>query len=27
MCYREGAKIGDPADPDINWTYDGTPSQ
>ena len=27
MCYREGTKIGDPADPDINWTYDGTPSQ
>jgi prepilin-type N-terminal cleavage/methylation domain-containing protein/prepilin-type processing-associated H-X9-DG protein len=27
MCYQKGAKIGDPGDPDINWSYDGTPSQ
>jgi prepilin-type N-terminal cleavage/methylation domain-containing protein/prepilin-type processing-associated H-X9-DG protein len=27
MAYQEGTKIGDPADPDINWSYDGTPSQ
>jgi len=24
---RKGTKIGDPGDPDINWSYDGTPSQ
>jgi prepilin-type N-terminal cleavage/methylation domain-containing protein/prepilin-type processing-associated H-X9-DG protein len=27
MAYQEGTKIGDPAVPDINWSYDGTPSQ
>jgi prepilin-type N-terminal cleavage/methylation domain-containing protein/prepilin-type processing-associated H-X9-DG protein len=27
MAYQKGTKIGDPADPDINWSYDGTPSQ
>ena len=27
MCYQKGTKIGDPANPDINWSYDGTPSQ
>ena len=27
MADREGTKIGDPGNPDINWSYDGTPSQ
>jgi prepilin-type N-terminal cleavage/methylation domain-containing protein/prepilin-type processing-associated H-X9-DG protein len=27
LCYQKGTKIGDPADADINWSYDGTPSQ
>ncbi len=27
LCIREGSRIGDPADPDVNWSYDGTPSQ
>jgi len=27
MAYQKGTKIGDPGDPDINWSYDGTPSQ
>jgi len=27
MAYQKGTKIGDPANPDINWSYDGTPSQ
>ena len=27
MCYQKGAKIGDPGCPDIDWSYDGTPSQ
>jgi prepilin-type N-terminal cleavage/methylation domain-containing protein/prepilin-type processing-associated H-X9-DG protein len=27
MCYQKGTKIGDPGLPDINWSYDGTPSQ
>ena len=27
LAYPEGAKIGDPAVPDVNWSYDGTPSQ
>jgi prepilin-type N-terminal cleavage/methylation domain-containing protein/prepilin-type processing-associated H-X9-DG protein len=27
LCYQKGTKIGDPANPDINWSYDGTPSQ
>jgi prepilin-type N-terminal cleavage/methylation domain-containing protein len=27
MAYAKGTKIGDPGDPDINWSYDGSPSQ
>jgi prepilin-type N-terminal cleavage/methylation domain-containing protein/prepilin-type processing-associated H-X9-DG protein len=27
MAFQKGAKIGDPGDSDINWSYDGTPSQ
>jgi len=27
MAYKKGTKIGDPGNPDINWSYDGTPSQ
>jgi prepilin-type N-terminal cleavage/methylation domain-containing protein/prepilin-type processing-associated H-X9-DG protein len=27
MAYQKGTKIGDPGQPDINWSYDGTPSQ
>ena len=27
MAYQKGTKIGDPAVPDINWAYDGSPSQ
>ncbi len=27
MCYQEGTKIGDPGRTDINWSYDGSPSQ
>jgi prepilin-type N-terminal cleavage/methylation domain-containing protein/prepilin-type processing-associated H-X9-DG protein len=27
MCYQKGTKIGDPGRTDINWSYDGTPSQ
>jgi prepilin-type N-terminal cleavage/methylation domain-containing protein/prepilin-type processing-associated H-X9-DG protein len=27
MAYQKGTKIGDSGDPDINWSYDGTPSQ
>ncbi len=27
MAYQEGTKIGDPGRADINWSYDGTPSQ
>ena len=27
LACRKGTKIGDPANPDINWSYDGTPSQ
>jgi prepilin-type N-terminal cleavage/methylation domain-containing protein/prepilin-type processing-associated H-X9-DG protein len=27
MAYQKGTKIGDPADADINWSYDGSPSQ
>jgi prepilin-type N-terminal cleavage/methylation domain-containing protein/prepilin-type processing-associated H-X9-DG protein len=27
MACQKGAKIGDPGNPDINWSYDGTPSQ
>ena len=27
MAYQKGTKIGDPGNPDINWSYDGTTSQ
>ena len=27
VAYQEGTKIGDPGDSDINWSYDGSPSQ
>jgi len=27
LCYPKGTKIGDPGNPDVNWSYDGTPSQ
>jgi len=27
LCYQKGTKIGDPGDPDVNWSYDGTASQ
>jgi prepilin-type N-terminal cleavage/methylation domain-containing protein/prepilin-type processing-associated H-X9-DG protein len=27
LAYQEGTKIGDPGDSDVNWSYDGTPSQ
>jgi len=27
MAYQKGTKIGDPGNPDINWSYDGMPSQ
>lgn len=27
LCYQKGTKIGDPGNPDVNWSYDGTPSQ
>ncbi len=27
MAYQKGTKIGDPGQPDVNWSYDGTPSQ
>jgi prepilin-type N-terminal cleavage/methylation domain-containing protein/prepilin-type processing-associated H-X9-DG protein len=27
LAYQEGTKIGDPGDSDINWSYDGSPSQ
>ena len=27
MACRKGTKIGDPGNPEINWSYDGTPSQ
>ena len=27
LCYPKGTKIGDPGVPDVNWSYDGTPSQ
>ena len=27
LAYSKGTKIGDPAVPDVNWSYDGTPSQ
>jgi prepilin-type processing-associated H-X9-DG protein len=27
MAYQKGTKTGDPGDSDINWSYDGSPSQ
>ncbi|HEY5296853.1 MAG TPA: prepilin-type N-terminal cleavage/methylation domain-containing protein [Verrucomicrobiae bacterium] len=27
MAYQKGTKVGDPGNPDINWSYDGSPSQ
>ena len=27
MAFQKGTKIGDPGDSDINWSYDGSPSQ
>ncbi|HEY3932604.1 MAG TPA: DUF1559 domain-containing protein [Verrucomicrobiae bacterium] len=27
MAYQKGTKIGDPGNSDINWSYDGSPSQ
>jgi prepilin-type N-terminal cleavage/methylation domain-containing protein/prepilin-type processing-associated H-X9-DG protein len=27
MAFQKGTKIGDPGVPDINWSYDGSPSQ
>jgi prepilin-type N-terminal cleavage/methylation domain-containing protein/prepilin-type processing-associated H-X9-DG protein len=27
MAFQKGTKIGDPGNSDINWSYDGTPSQ
>ena len=27
LCYPKGSKIGDPGNPDVNWSYDGTSSQ
>jgi hypothetical protein len=27
MAYQKGTRIGDPGNPDINWSYDGSPSQ
>jgi prepilin-type N-terminal cleavage/methylation domain-containing protein/prepilin-type processing-associated H-X9-DG protein len=27
MAYQKGTKVGDPGNPDINWSFDGTPSQ
>jgi prepilin-type N-terminal cleavage/methylation domain-containing protein/prepilin-type processing-associated H-X9-DG protein len=27
LTYQEGTKIGDPGVPDVNWSYDGHPSQ
>jgi prepilin-type N-terminal cleavage/methylation domain-containing protein/prepilin-type processing-associated H-X9-DG protein len=27
LAYQKGTKIGDPANPDVNWSYDGTASQ
>jgi prepilin-type N-terminal cleavage/methylation domain-containing protein/prepilin-type processing-associated H-X9-DG protein len=27
MAYQKGTKIGDPGNSDVNWSYDGTPSQ
>jgi len=27
LAYPKGTKVGDPSNPDVNWSYDGTPSQ
>jgi prepilin-type N-terminal cleavage/methylation domain-containing protein/prepilin-type processing-associated H-X9-DG protein len=27
LAYQKSTKIGDPANPDVNWSYDGSPSQ
>jgi prepilin-type N-terminal cleavage/methylation domain-containing protein/prepilin-type processing-associated H-X9-DG protein len=27
LAYQKGTKIGDPGNPDVNWSYDGNPSQ
>ena len=27
LAYQKGTKIGDPGNADVNWSYDGTPSQ
>jgi prepilin-type processing-associated H-X9-DG protein len=27
LAFPKGTKIGDPGNPDVNWSYDGTPSQ
>ncbi len=27
LCIKKGAKIGDPGNSDVNWSYDGSPSQ
>ena len=27
LCYPNGTKVGDPGNPDVNWSYDGSPSQ
>ena len=27
LAYPKGTKIGDPGNPDVNWSYDGSPSQ
>ena len=27
LAYQKGTKVGDPGNPDVNWSYDGTPSQ
>jgi len=27
LAYQKGTKVGDPGNQDVNWSYDGTPSQ
>ena len=27
LAYQKGARVGDPGNADVNWSYDGTPSQ
>jgi prepilin-type N-terminal cleavage/methylation domain-containing protein/prepilin-type processing-associated H-X9-DG protein len=27
LAFQKGNKVGDPGNPDVNWSYDGTPSQ